>query len=257
MSWTWDYRAAPVGDSLEILTDYCLEVRVLAEWSTGRRGDNLVGQYTHGEIVVPDKFVKGANMVLETIVRYTNSAGAVTHGDGEAGHVMENLGSLKRIFGGKQTALTRLQRIAPHQGTVTIDVEMLGSDALPSQARHIFAWPLHAPKPYWTGAADNGNNGTTLTPGGDAPIDDMVIHLTGGTNAQLTHDDTGKFVKVVGTPGGTTDIDVGARTADNGGDVLNLVRVNSPDWFQLDAGANAVTLTGGGSYTCDWNTKYR
>ena len=66
MAWAFAYSAGPAG-SLETLTDYCRSVRVLRQWSTGRRGTNPVVQYAHGEYATPRKYVRGANLVLETV----------------------------------------------------------------------------------------------------------------------------------------------------------------------------------------------
>ncbi|RKZ12615.1 hypothetical protein DRQ53_14555, partial [bacterium] len=247
MAWDWAYKAGPAG-SLETLSNYCLSVRVLAEFSTGKRGSNPVVEYRHGEYSSPRKYVRASNLVLETVVRYTNAAGAVTHGDGASGHVMENLGHLKRLFGGNMGELTRLQRTAPDHGIVYRDIELLG-EATPSQARHIFTWPLHAPHPFWIGAADTANTGATLTVAGDAPIGDAVITLTSGTDGGIIHTASGASVTISGAmPAGGVEIDVGAGTCvkvTGGADWSNYLVVNKPWWFELDPGANAVTNTGG------------
>jgi len=261
MAWTaWAYKAGPAGGSLETLTNYCLSVRVLAEFSTGKRGSNPVVEYRHGEYSSPRKYVRASNLVLETVVRYTTSTGTVTHADGASGHVMENLGHLKRIFGGTQGTLTRLQRTAPDQGDVYLDVELLG-EASPSQANHIFTWPLHAPHPFWIGAADTGNTGTTLTVLGDAPISNPVITLTGGTDGGIVHTASGASVTISGAlPAGGVKVDVGAGTCTKvtgGADWSAYLVVNKPWWFELDPGANAVTNVGGTTHSVDWYTQWR
>ena len=259
MAWSFAYQAGPAG-SLETLTDYCRSVRVLRQWSTGRRGMNPVVQYAHGEYATPRKYVRGANLVLETVLRYTNSGGTVTHGDGAAGHYFENLGHLKRLFGGTQGALCRLQRTAPHQGSVYLDVEQLG-DAMSSADPAVVTWPLHAPRPFWIGAADTANTGATLTVAGDAPIDDAVITLTSGTDGGIIHTASGASVTIAGAmPGAGVIVDVGEGTCvqvTGGTDYSTNLVVNKPWWFELDPGANAVTNTGGTSHSVDWFTQWR
>lgn len=244
--------------------DFCVSVRMLGEYSTGRRGSNPVVEYRHGESPSPRKYVRAANLVLETALRYTDSAGAVTHADGGPGHVMENLGELKRIFGGKQGQMVRLQRTAPDQGVVYLDVELL-AEATPSQSRNIFTWPLHAPHPFWIGAADTGNTAPTLTVGGDAPIGDAVVKFTGtATDARLTLTSTGDYIEISGAlPSGGVIVDVGAGTCvriSGGADWSNNLVVKSPWWIELDVGANAATVTqasGSPTVTVDWNEQWR
>ena len=264
MSWDWDYQAGPIG-SLEDLGTYCLNTRIVSESAAGRRGSNPVIEYRHGEMSTPRKEVRSMDLLLETVIRYTNSSGLITHADGGAGHVMENLGHLKRIFGGPiQNALTRLQRNSPDQGTVYVDVEMLG-EANPSQARHIFTWPLHAPHPFWIGAADNNNATPTWTVGGDAPIRDAVIDFTGtASDPRVTHPASGAYIEIAGAlPSGGIRVDIGAGTCvriSGGADWSQNLVVNKPWWMELDPGANAMAVTlasGAPTVTADWFTQWR
>ncbi|RKZ11616.1 hypothetical protein DRQ53_15800 [bacterium] len=261
MAWSdWLYKAGPAGGTLETLMDYCDAVRVVAEQSTGRRGSNPVVEYRHGEWSSPRKYVRASNFVLEVFISYTNAAGAVTHADGAAGHALENLGNVKRIFGGNQATLVRLERTAPDQGTVYRDCEVLG-EVSPSQARHIFTIPLHAPHPFWVGAADTGNTGTTLTVAGDAPIGDAVVTFTSGTDQKLTHTASGASIQISGTtPAGGVEVDIGAGTCvkvTGGTDYSNYLVVSSPWWMELDPGANTVSVSGGGTISTDWFTQWR
>lgn len=262
MPWSYEdynYRAGPAG-SLESLLLYGNFVRLVAEWSTGRRGSNPTLAYQHGEFPSPRKFHRAANLAMEVGLRYTDDTGSITHTDGDSGHAYENLSNLKRLFAGLQGQLVTLERTAPHLGTVTMEVEML-ADAVPSQERHVFIFPLHAPKPFWTGAQQTATSPPTITPAGDGPIDDMVIDLVGGTDTRLTHDTSGAYVQIDGAnPSGGVQIDVGAGTAvriTGGADYSSFLRVATPDWFELDPGANAVTVSGGGTASVDFNDKWR
>ncbi len=263
-SWQWDYRAGPVGGAQGFFVDYALSTRIVAEFATGRRGKNPVVEYRHGEYPTPRKYVRAANLVLETVLRYTNSTGTVTHTDGAAGHVMENLGHLKRLLGGNQNTLVRLQRDAPDQGIVYIDVELLG-EATPSQNRFTFTWPLHAPHPFWIGAADTANATPTWTVDGDAPIGDAVIKFTGTvTDARVTHSASGAYIEIAGAlPAGGVEVDIGEGTCTKitgGADYSNYLVVNSPWWMELDPGINTVAVTqasGTPTVTADWYTQWR
>lgn len=259
MGWDYAWKAGPVG-ALEDLEDYCRFVRVPNEWSTGRRGSNPVVQYQHGEYSTPRKFVRAANFMLELGLRYTDDVGAVVHSDGRPGHAYENLSHLKRLFGGLQGALVRVERTSPEQGTVHIDCEQLG-EARPSQGRSVFGWPLHAPKPFWQGASDDSNATPTWTVGGDAPAGTLVIRIVGGTDTRVTHDDTAAYVEIAGAlPAGGVDVDVEAGTVlrvSGGADWSQHLVVNEPWWMELDPGANAVSVSGGGTVTASWVEQWR
>jgi hypothetical protein len=84
--------------------------------------------------------------------------------------VYENFAALKQLLAGKQGQLVRLTRDSPDLGTTYMDVWQVGP-AVPTQNMRVFGWPLKAPRPFWVGAADTGNTGSTMTPEGDAPID--------------------------------------------------------------------------------------
>lgn len=263
MAWDFLYEAGPAG-SEEALSDYCRAVYIRAEQSVGRRGMNPVVQYSHGEYSSPRKYVRASNFILSTVIRYTNSAGAVTHGDGPPGHFFENLGHLKRLFGATQGALCRLERTAPDQGVVYRDVELLG-EARPTVDKAIFDWPLHAPAPFWIGAADTANATPTWTVAGDAPIGDAVVKFTGtATDPRVTHPASGAYIEIDGAlPAGGVQVDIGEGTCtriSGGADWSNNLVVNKPWWMELDSGANTVAVTeasGTPTVVADWYTQWR
>jgi len=264
MSWVYDYKAGPPGGGLTSLLTYAAMVRIVSEWSDGYRGSDPVSQYVHGEESSPRKFHPAANLSLELTLLGTNAAGVIDHTDGAAGHYYENFSSLKALLTGKQGALVRLQRDAPDHGVTYLDVWQVDK-ARPTQDRLTYSWPMRAPRPFWVGAADDNNTGATLTVGGDAPVDDMIIDITGTTNTpRLTHDNTGDYVEIDGAlPAGGVTIDVGAGTCvriSGGADYSNLLRVNTPWWMELDPGANGVTVSqvsGSPTVSVDWFTKWR
>ena len=264
MAWSaYGWQAGPVG-SLEALLDYCTFVRIKSESSTGKRGSNPVVQYRHGEAPTPRKYHRALNLVLETGIRYTDSSDAITHVDGEAGHVYENLGELKRLFAGTQAAFTRLQRSSPDHGTVYLDVEMLG-DPSESQDRNVFTWPLHSPNPFWVGAVDLANASPTLTNDGTAPVGDLVVKFTGTTtDPRLTLTATGDYIQIDGAlPAGGVEVNVAAGTCtkiSGGADYINNLRVFSSWWLELDPGINTVAVTqasGTPTVAVDWITQWR
>ena len=263
-SWDWDYEAGPPGGALTNLVDFCTDIRVHAEVVPGFRGRNPLIAYQHGEFASPRKFHPAVNLLLETWLRYTDSAGAVTHTDGEAGHVLENFGSMKKLLTGAQGALVRLQRTAPDEGVPYRDVDLVG-EGRPTQADHIIGWPLRAPHPFWVGAAASQQTPVTVTNDGTAPVGDAVVAVTGTTTApRLTLSATGDFIEIAGVlPAGGVSVDIGAATCTKitgGADFSDNLVVNSPWWMEFDPGANTVAVTqtsGTPVFTVDFSLQYR
>ncbi len=264
-SWTFTYKAGPPGGALTTLTTYCYDTRIVAESTLGYRGRNPVLAYRHGESSTPRKFHPAANVLLETWLRYTDSAGAVTHTDGRPGHVYQNYGSVQKLLTGAQNALIRLERTAPDQGTVYMDVELV-AEGRPTQAQHIIGWPLRAPHPFWIGAASAQQSPNTVTNGGTAPVMDAVVAVTGTANTpRLTHSATGDYIEIAGAlPAGGVSVDVGAQTCTKitgGADYSDNLVVNAPGvWMEFDPGANTVAVTqtsGTPTFTVDFSLQYR
>ena len=260
MPWTGDpnYQVGPPGGTLSTILDYATGVRIRSEWSVGFRGNDVMSQYQHGEDSSPRKFHPASNLSVEIAISGTNSSGTITHTDGEEGHRIENFQALKQLFIGKQGSLVRLERTFPDTDTTYLDIWQV-ADVKPTQNRLMYAWPMRAPRPFWIGTADTANTGSTLTVAGDASIDDMVIDFASGTDPRITHDDTGDWIEIAGAmPGAGVRVDVGLGTCvqiTGGADYSNNLRVNTPWWFELDPGANAVTASAG--ISSDWFTKWR
>ncbi len=126
MPWTsFDYQAGPVGGSFTDLLDYCDDVRMPSEMDSAKRGQNPSIPYRDGEFTFPQKFRQAGIFMLDCMVSYTNPSGVVTHADGEAGHVIENLQALKRLLGGNDE-LVAVRRSVPHIGDVEAICEYMG-----------------------------------------------------------------------------------------------------------------------------------
>ncbi len=258
MSQLW--KAGPQGGSLTSLSDYLSMVRLVSEFKAGMRGRAPRVLFSHGDAEVARRWHGRANLMLEGQVRWTNSAGAVTHGDGPAGHFYENLGAVVDLLAGEQGAPITLQRDAPHQGVVEIDGYLAG-DPAPTQDRDVFLFPIQCPQPFWRGQARTGLTSPTITFGGNAPITDAVVDLTGGTNTRLTHTASGSYIQIDGAlPAGGVRVDIGAGTCvkiTGGTDYSNYLTVADPWWIEFDPGGNAVSVSGGGSVSVDGYDKWR
>ncbi len=264
MGWLYAYKAGPPGGALTAILDFAYDVRLVSEPTSGFRGRNPKVAYQHGEFSSPRKFHPAANVLLETWLRYTDSAGAVTHTDGRPGHVAENYGSMKKLLTGAQDSLVRLERTNPEDGVIHLDFELV-AEGRPTQAQHIIGWPLKSPHAFWVGVAASQQTPTTITNNGTAPAGDAVVAVTGTTTApRLTHSATGDFIEIAGVlPSGGVTVDIGARTCTRitgGADFSDNLVVNSPWWMEFDPGANTVAVTqssGTPTFTVDFALQYR
>lgn len=260
-TWDYDYRAGPKDGTLTTLDTYCNRVRIIDEGMGAKRGSNIVVPYLEGTRPVTHKYLSESTLLLEVIPRYTNASGAVTHTDGAAGHVYENLSNVKRLLSG-EGGLATLQRTAPDHGTVQIDVEVLTPVRI-SSTHFIFLFSLNCPTPFWRSTSQNSQNPSSpITPDGDGSIDDMWVELVGGTNASLTHTPSGATLTVDGTnPSGGVRILVGEGRAvriSGGADATDLITANRSYWMYMNGGvSNSFTVGGGTTATVKWYDHWR
>lgn len=261
MGWNYDYRAGPEGGALTALIDLCEPVngiRILGDGAgTGLEGDDADVQYLHGERVNPVKYTAAGLLSLELTFRRTSAAGTITHPDGAEGHLYENIALAKKIFYPPR-ALTILQRIAPHQGTVRVRGQMVQAEMI-GEMEWRTIWPMKvADPPFWesTTLVSAVNPVPTLAVSGNAPVDDVIINVSGG-NTVLTHTASGKAVGLIGAPSGGS-INCREGTAFNGGtDLSEWIYRTHPDYMELDGGeTNAFSVTGG-TATVTYRPKWR
>ncbi|MDP9145800.1 MAG: hypothetical protein M3N43_14120 [Actinomycetota bacterium] len=258
MPWTvYDYQAGPKGGSLTPLLNHCSSIRVVDESGSGKAGDDVNVQYLHGNHPVPHKFADPRLIPLEVVLRFTNSAGVVTHADGGPGHVFENLAEVKRLLRG-QRGLATLQRIAPHYGTQQVDVH--SGAPTPSQNRFTFLFPLLAPRPFWRSTTLNSISASPLAVLGDAPVDDAEIVFSAAAASPIfTHTASGATIQYVGTvPAGGVRVftETGqAQRVSGGADESANVAFNKTYILELDPGvSNAYTISSG-TVTVEWRNK--
>lgn len=233
----WDYAITADGEALD---DYCDRVVVVTEGMANREDSNFRIPGLEGEVTFPNKLWEAGNVILVSFLRYSDEDGVITHLDGSAGHVYDNLSAMKRIFG--KNGLVDLRRTVPSFGQVRMDVELIqGPNEGSFPANQI--WVLKAPKPFWRGltAVTLTADAAAHIPDGDAPIDDMIV--TFGGNGRVDID--GEWIEMVGTSG-TTVVDCGARTIiKTGAPNDKFFNPFSDRWLRLQGGrANNVNFTG-------------
>ncbi len=243
MSWDYNYRI----DGTQLST-YAKVVRIM-DTVAPLRARNPQVPWMPGNYSDPDKVPGPARVYLDTLVRWTNSAGAVTHGNGEAGHMAENLAAIAALLR-KHTALPLLQRNDPDKGQVSREVELIGTPSRISE-RNYFRWPLVA-YPYWLGAARTGLGTPSLSNLGDAVSYAAVITFTGGTNGKLTNSTDGSGISFSGTLATPVVVDCATGEVTQGGSPADaLVEYDTGYPMRFVPGSNTLALTGGGTVSID------
>lgn len=222
MAWL-DYGITADGANL---TDFCDRVVIVTEGMANRESANFRVPGVEGEFSYPNKLWEAGNVIMETFLRYTDPDGDVTHEDGAAGHVYENLSHLRRIFG--KNGLVDLRRTAPDYGETSMLVEVIQGPNDGSFPAHKI-WVLRAPKPFWSGLTQVTISATTndYRPDGDAPIDDMVVTFSGAGSVTIGDE----FIEM----SGAGVVDVGKRTVMAGGNhVDRRLSVFSDRWLRIE-----------------------
>lgn len=259
-NWDWVWKAGPFGTTLVALSDYCFDVRLLGEPGSGKRGDDLAIQYLHGLRAVAHKFANERTLELECVLRLTNSAGAITHADGELGHFYDNLAELKRLFVG-QRGLATLQRDAPDWGEVQIDVELAGVDHNYDPNPYLVVLQLKAARPMWRSTTLSSDSTSPLAVGGDFPVDDAeIVFSAAASSPTFTHSDSGATIQYVGTvPAGGVRVYTltgqAARVSGGADESANMV-YNKPYILELDPGINNAYTISSGTVTVEWRDKW-
>lgn len=253
MSWDFDYAL----NSLD-LSDVCTAVRIEAEGGSSFRDSGYQIPGRDG-VEFDDEAPYGPlSLVLRTVLRYTNASGAVTHSDGAAGHVYENLKKIKAELAGPGEA--SLTRTVPHIGDVRLLCKLVG-DPTPAGQQHVYLWPLTAPSGSWQDAAessDTGNPPTGVTTTGDRIIFDPRLSISAAGETEFTLGD-GTVYTVTAAAGPTYPVvvDVGAGTVvdDNGDDAAGDVTFSHEHWFRLHSNETA-TLTTDNAVTVFWRNRW-
>lgn len=259
MGWDYNWKAGPKGGTLVTLDTYASKIRQVAEIDTGLRGMDPLIQYAHGARWTR-KWAGTKEIMLEIFLRYTNAAGAITHGDGAAGHAYENLAAIRGLFGGDQGSQATLQQTAPDWGTVLLDVDQL-SPSMPTQARFVFGFLLYAADPFWRASSQSSSTGNPAV-GGNAPAYPIIEFTVSGTDSKVVHDDSGASIQIDGTlPAGGVSVDCLAQTCtkiSDGTDYSANLTLNKAYWMILDPdGTNTLTRSGGGTQTVKWNDRWK
>lgn len=246
----WSYAWTVNGTNL---SNYCSAVVLEDEGGGGRDGINLRIPNKDGERSDTEQTFAGKTLPLRTILRYTGSAGTVTHSDGAAGHVYENLVNLKKLFA---AGLVTLGRTAPHIGAQTARCKLL-TEPIVGEYRHIYIWPLRMRDGSWrSGSASTATgNPPTITVGGDRRVDDPVVTFSGAGSVTIT--DADGVVSVLTALAGSFPlvVDCGTQRVTQGGSPApGRITATQPWWLRMDVGSVNIATTV--SVTVDWYNRW-
>ncbi len=273
--WNYTYQAADEGGSFENLSDYCTSVRIVGEGMSGKRGQNPTIPYRDGEFSYPVKFFAGGIISLDVVLRYTNASGATTHANGAAGHIHQNLASLKNLLGWGRDKLVVLRRNDPDAGLVETRVECL-SPIQASGPRMRYIFPLRMVDGVWREQALQSDTQAAIAAfpfayniitGGNFRIGDPKITFTcdvAGNAPTLELDVAGDKISIAGAFVANDVIIVDldrTRTITLNGSRYGSVSPNRAWWMHLPPSTPALGLILGadsGTWTVqvDWHNKW-
>lgn len=249
-AWNYDYQVGAVN-----LADYCSAVIVDDEASSGLVGSNVRVPGVDGERRTSKSF--GAKVLpLRTVLRWTNSSGAVTHANGEAGHIKENLSALKRLLGGAN--VVDLNRIDPHAGLVHANVELIG-EPVRGESRQVYIWPLNMVEGSWYEDTLRTQAGTppTVVTLGDRRVD--ILELEFAAAGTVTHTAVDGTVSTVQALAGSFPLIVftgpNKRVTQGGSPAPGRIVPSQQWWMRLDGGvANSIASTS--AVTFRWRNRW-
>ena len=186
---------------------------------------------------------------LRVHLRWTNAAGAITHVDGEVGHIRENLSLIKREL---SKPVTVWSRTLEHIGDVRAVVKS-NTPGFVGEQRQVYNFPLSIGVGAWQDASESSSTGSPATgviTEGDREVSDPRVSLpSAGTRTVTTAD--GLVYTIVAASGPTYPVivDVGAGTviATGGADASGDVTFDHEHWFRFSANHTHV-ITGSGTW---------
>lgn len=157
-------------------------------------------------------------MSLRVHLRWTDDTGMVTHTDGAAGHIHENLSLLKAEI---HQALPLYKRTVPHAGDLQAYFKS-NTPGFVGQQRQVYHFPLTVPSGSWQDQTESNSGAASTTPSvttlGDRRIHDPVIQFNAAGTLTHTEDD-GDAVTVAVASGPTFPVTVYVAGTDGSSDL--------------------------------------
>lgn len=252
MKWPYSYEVD--GTDLVDNNGPCKAVVIMDERSADLRGFDRDIAWQEGQYHTANKRRTGVDLPLKLILRDRNSDNTVTHPDGHAGHIQQNLQAVKRLLVPGQHVLSRH---APDVGDQEIDVERIPGLGRQGDTLEYLA-VCHAAFPFWREVpavsftdSFTGDGSLSVTVAGDVAVSNATITIAAGaqpvTNPRIEIPSTGRFVQYTDTiaAGDSVEIDVRNCTATHSADgiVDRALSRGFADTFVLPRGTYNLDVT--------------
>lgn len=200
------------------------------------------------------------DLELRVVLRRTGPGGAITHPNGEYGHVVENLSKIKKEL--RSPSLVALGRTDPHRGQIRAMVKQI-APALRRGDSQAYGFLLNCPSGSWQDAAESvagpGVSPAVTTRGDTRIHDPIIVFSAAGT---FTHTDSaGVESEIVAAAGPTypvtvQQIDGKWRVTDNtGADARDAVTPSQPWWIRFEPDLLQTIVTDV-SVTVRWRNRW-
>lgn len=253
MSWDWAWAL----DDLD-LADVCSAV-VLEDEGGGSFADQGVSVPGRDGVSLDDRAPFGAMLLpVKKVLRYTDDAGAVTHVNGAAGHVKQNLSEIKKRY---NRGKVFLRRTDPDAGRQRAMVKAL-TDPISggSRERFVYRWVLLCPSGSWQDDVATTQAAGSLSTSGDRRIFDPVVQIgAAGTLVYASVDGSIYTITAAAGPTFPVTVDVGAGTiVDNASaDASGDVSFSDGRWLVLDPDrSQPITGSAAGSSSVTYRNRW-
>lgn len=240
------------------VNDYRFNISTVDGWDSypGRRGTNVEVPFLDGTLAQPVKYYDEKEFALAVTIFGCNTSGVVTHTNGAWAHIRENTSIMMgALYGeGSLISVRRADPAYPGSGTVTLEAMCEVVDTIPVRLERnmgpltrLMVIRFKMPTPFWRVLPEKtGQTTPSVSNGGNAPVTDMVITFTGGTNPVLTNTTTSESITITDTMATPVIVDVGARTVTQSGSPADgLITPGTDNWMKFVPGTNALTLSSG------------
>lgn len=228
-------------DGTPLTPTLCAYAHIDPVIAASKRGTNYRELFKHGTVSSGEKWADELVFQLVLIIN-------------RGGNGRDNLQTVKSLIN-RYDRLVTIERSGTSWGTYSGKCEVLGGIPAAAAPGNLLTVPMVLPAGFWSGELVQNQSGTFVV-GGDAPTDDIVMDITGGTDVVVTHTNSGRTVSLVGaTPSGGVRIDVKAGTVTRISDGTNydeFFRYSDPRWIEMLPGSNTFSVTGGGTISIDY-----
>lgn len=235
-----------------LLNTLAYNIRTLSGRLTtpGKRGGNVAVPGRHGAIRTPGKRFDQGQVVLSMWVVGADVDGLVPVSGPARARLFEHVDMLTRLFGGDTVELVHTLPDGSQRRTVGEVTDTIDFTTTAAGSRAEFAVALTVPGAFWTDPADVTATYTgtgTWQPaefgGATAPMDELAVTFTGGTNPRITSGGVWVQYSAVLAAGQSITLDCATWQLTGGGGLVpdhsRVEHSGDARWFVLAPGLGA------------------